>query len=153
MKRIKRVKEKIVLHPIMTLCIIILLTIILSGILTLFNVSAYYNKVSNSGTYVKELLTVENLFSLSGLKYIFSNAVSNFASFTPLSMLIISLIGIGIMDKSGFLDSFFYVLTKRASKKTVTFTLSLICILASIGGDLSFIILIPLAALLFKYGK
>jgi aminobenzoyl-glutamate transport protein len=137
----------------MTLCILILLTIIASGILTLFNVSANYNKVSNSGTYVRELVKVENLFSLSGVKFIFSNAVSNFASFTPLSMLIITLIGIGIMDRSGFLDSFFYVLTKRASKRTVTFILSLICILASIGGDLSYIVLIPLAALLFKYGK
>jgi aminobenzoyl-glutamate transport protein len=151
--KIRRIRDKIVLHPIMTLCILILLTIIASGILTLFNVSANYNKVSNSGTYVRELVKVENLFSLSGVKFIFSNAVSNFASFTPLSMLIITLIGIGIMDRSGFLDSFFYVLTKRASKRTVTFILSLICILASIGGDLSYIVLIPLAALLFKYGK
>jgi aminobenzoyl-glutamate transport protein len=153
MKRIRRVREKVVLHPIMTFCILILLTIIASGILTLFNVSANYSKISNSGTYVKELVTVENLFSLSGLKFIFSNAVSNFASFTPLSMLIITLIGFGIMDKSGFLDSFFYILTKRVSKRAVTFTLSLICILASIGGDLSYIVLIPLAANLFKYGK
>src|SRR5574344_921517 len=151
--RIKRIRDKIVLHPVMTFVILILITIILSGILTLFNVSATYNKVSNSGTYIKEWVYIENLFSLSGIKFIFSNAVSNFASFTPLSMLIITLIGIGIMDRSGFLDSFFYVLTKRASKRTVTFILSLICILASIGGDLSYIVLIPLAALLFKYGK
>ena len=151
--KIKRKYQKVMLHPIMTFCLLILVTIVLSGILSLFNASATYNRVSNTGTYVKELVHVENLFSLRGLKYIFSNAVSSFASFTPLSMLIITLIGFGVMDKSGFLDSFFYVLTKRVSKKVVTFTLSLICILASIGGDLSYIVLIPLAALLFKYGK
>src|SRR5574344_159096 len=151
--RIKRIRDKIVLHPVMTFVILILITIILSGILTLFNVSATYNKVSNSGTYIKEWVYIENLFSLSGIKYIFSNAVSNFASFTPLSMLIITLIGFGIMDKTGFLDSFFYVLTRHANRKVVTFVLSLVCILASIGGDLSYIVLIPLAALLFKYGK
>ncbi len=153
MKRIKRIREKIVLHPIITFCFLILGTIVLSGILTLFNVSATYNMITSNGSYVKELVTVENLFSLSGIKFIFSNAVSNFASFTPLSMLIITLFGIGIMDKSGFLDSFFYVLTRKVSKKTVTFVLSLICILSSIVGDLSFIVLIPIAALLFKYGK
>jgi len=153
MKRIKRVREKIVLHPIITFCILILITIVLSGILTLFNVSSTYNTISNNGSYVKELVTVENLFSLSGLKFIFSNAVSNFASFTPLSMLIITLFGFGIMDKSGYLDSLFYVLTKKVSKKAVTFVLSLVCILSSIGGDLSYIVLIPLSALLFKYGK
>ena len=131
MKRIRRVREKIVLHPIMTFCILILLTIITSGILTLFNVSASYNTISTNGSYVRQFVFVENLFSLSGLKYIFSNAVSNFASFTPLSMLIIILIGFGIMDKSGFLDSLFYILTKNANKRVVTFILSLICVLLS----------------------
>ena len=126
MKRIRRVREKIVLHPIMTFCILILLTIITSGILTLFNVSASYNTISTNGSYVRQFVFVENLFSLSGLKYIFSNAVSNFVSFTPLSMLIIILIGFGIMDKSGFLDSLFYILTKNANKRVVTFILSLI---------------------------
>ena len=151
--RIKRKYEKVMLHPIMTFCLLIFGTIILSGVLTLFNASATYSKVSNIGSYVSDSVYVENLFSLSGLKFIFSNAVSSFASFTPLSMLIITLIGFGVMDKSGFLDSFFYVLTKKVSKRVVTFSLSLVCILASIGGDLSYIVLIPLAAVLFKYGK
>ena len=65
----------------------------------------------------------------------------------------ITLIGIGIMDKTGFLDSLFYILTRKTNKKIVTFVLSFICILSSISGDLGFIVYIPLAALLFKYGK
>ena len=153
MKRIKKIRRKIVMHPVLTFCFLILITIIVSGILTLFNVSTFYYKVNNSGVFVKEFIKPENLFSLSGLKYIFSNAVSNFASFTPLSMLIITLLGFGIMEKSGFLDSLFYILTKRTNKKVATFTMSLICILASIGGDLSYVVLIPLSAALFKYGK
>lgn len=153
MKRIKKIRNKIVMHPVLTFCFLILFTIIISGILTLFNVSTFYYKVNSNGVLVKEFIKPENLFSLSGVKYIFSNAVSNFASFTPLSMLIITLFGFGIMEKSGFLDSLFYLLTKRISKKVVTFTLSFVCILASIGGDLSFVVLIPLSALLFKYGK
>ena len=153
MKRIRRIREKVVLNPIFSFCLLIFGVVILSGILTLFNASATYNVISSNGTYVKELVTIENLFSLSGVKFIFSNAVSNFAAFTPLAMLIITLFGIGIMDKSGYLDSLFYVLTKRISKRVVTFILSLVCILSSIGGDLSYIILIPIAALLFKYGK
>ena len=153
MKRIRRVRRKIVLHPIMTFVVLIFSTIILSGILNFLNVTTNYNKITAGGAVESVLVSVESLFSTSGIKFIFSNTVSNFASFTPLSMLLIVLIGIGIMDKSGFLDSFFYVLTKRVSKRVVTFSLSLICIIASIVGDLSFIVLIPLAALLFKYGK
>lgn len=153
MKKIKKVRDRIILHPIMSFIVLIIFTILLSGILNLFNVSTNYTKVNASGNYENVLVTVESLFNLSGIKYIFSNTVSNFSSFMPLSMLLITLIGIGIMDKSGFLDSFFHILTKKISKKTVTFSLSLICIVASIMGNISFIILIPLAALLFKYGK
>ena len=154
MKKIKRIRDKIILHPIMSFLILMLITIILSGILSLFDITATYNTVNNK-TFALEptMVAVENLFSLRGLKYIFSNTVSNFASFTPLSMLLITLLGIGIMDKTGFLDTLFYVLTRKLRKNVVTFILVLICILSSIGGDLFYIILIPISALLFKYGK
>ena len=54
---------------------------------------------------------------------------------------------------AGFLDTLFYVLTRKLRKNVVTFMLVLICILSSIVGDISYIVLIPIAALLFKYGK
>ena len=154
MKKIKKIREKIILHPIMTFLILTLITIVLSGILSLFDITATYSVV-NEKTNVLEntMVAVENLFSLRGIKYIFSNTVSNFASFTPLSMLLITLLGIGIMDKTGFLDTLFYVLTRKLRKNVVTFILVFICILSSIGGDLSYIVIIPIAALLFKYGK
>lgn len=154
MKKIKRIREKIVLHPIMSFLVLILITIGISGILALFDITETYNTVNiKSNSLETTMVAVENLFSLRGIKYIFSNTVSNFASFTPLSMLLITLLGIGIMDKTGFLDTLFYVLTRKLRKNVVTFMLVLICILSSIVGDISYIVLIPIAALLFKYGK
>ena len=102
MKRVKKIRDKIVLHPIMTFLILILVTVCISGLMSLFNITGSYSTI-NTKTHSLEstIVTVENLFSLRGLKYIFSNTVSNFASFTPLSMLLIILIGIGIMDKTG----------------------------------------------------
>ena len=87
--RIKRKYEKVMLHPIITFCLLIFGTIILSGVLTLFNASATYSKVSNIGSYVSDSVYVENLFSLSGLKYIFTTTVKNFANFAVLTNLII----------------------------------------------------------------
>ncbi|MBQ3021625.1 MAG: AbgT family transporter [Bacilli bacterium] len=154
MKKIRKIRDKVVLHPIMSFLILILLTICISGILSLFDVTGSYNIVNNKNFSLEEtLIAIENLFSLRGLKYIFSNSVSNFASFTPLSMLLITLLGIGIMDKTGFLDTLFYVLTRKIKKNVVTFVLVLTCIGASLIGDISYIILIPIAALIFKYGK
>ena len=154
MKKFRGFKEKILLHPIMAFLLMSGVVVLLSGILDLFDASVTYNKINiKTGNYESTLVTVESLLNLSGIKYIFSNTVSSFVSFTPLSMLLIVLIGIGIMDRSGFLDTMFFVLTKNVSKTTVTFILMLICILARLTGDLCFVTLIPLSALLFKYGK
>lgn len=154
MNKIRKIRDKVVLHPIMSFLILILITICVSGILSLFDITGSYSTVNTkSNTLESTMITIENLFSLRGLKYIFSNTVSNFASFTPLSMLLITLLGISIMDKTGFLDTFFYVLTRKLRKNVVTFILVLICILSSIAGDISYIVLIPISALLFKYGK
>lgn len=147
-------KEKIGLHPVMVLLLLCFITIIISGVLSFFNVQATYNRVSTiTGDYVVTTEAVTSLFNLSGLKYIFTTTVANFANFVVLSHLIIILLGIGIMVKSGFLKTVITMLTKKAKKTSVTYVWILICIIASIIGDLAYIIFIPLGALLFLYGK
>ncbi|MDE5539518.1 MAG: AbgT family transporter [Bacilli bacterium] len=150
-----RLKEKITLDPIMTLLILIAITIVISGFLSLLGVQVNYNTIANDVTleYTQGLASVSSLFSLSGLKYIFSTTVSNFVAFTPLSSLIIILIGIGVMEKSGFLKTTITLLTKKAKKNTVTFVIVLTCLLSSIIGNLPYVIMIPLSAIIFTYGK
>ena len=150
----RNLKERITLDPIMTLLVLIVLTIVVSGFLSLLGIQVTYNSITDSVTfnYTQSLVSVESLFSLSGLKYIFTTTVSNFVSFKPLSSLIIILIGIGVMEKSGFLKTVITLLTKKAKKTTVTFVLVLICVLSSIMGDLPFVVFIPLSALIFIYG-
>ena len=99
--RKRNLKDRITLDPIMTLIILIVLTIIVSGFLALLGIQVNYNTIANDVTleYTQNLVSVESLLSLSGLKYIFTTTVANFVSFTPLSSLIIILIGIGVMEK------------------------------------------------------
>ena len=147
-------KEKITLNPVMTFLILILLTIVLSGFLNLIGFEATYNKIDiTTGEYVATSESVESLLSLSGIKYIFTSTVSSFTAFTPLSMIIIILIGIGIMEKSGFLKTTFTILTKFCKKYTITFWIVFISVMMSITGDLGYVIMIPLSALLFSYGR
>ena len=76
--------EKMTLHPIMTLLILFGITIVLSGILSFIGAQVTYNKVdANLLEYSPATIQVNSLFSLSGLKYIFTNTVLNFVSFTP----------------------------------------------------------------------
>ena len=147
-------KEKITLNPVMTLIILIGAVILLSGILSLLGIGANYDKIDvKTGEVVATSENVTSMLSLSGLKYIFTSTVSNFTSFTPLSSLIIILIGIGIMEKSGFLRTVFTIMTKYFKKYTITFWLILVSIIFSIVGDIGYVVMIPIAGLLFYYGR
>lgn len=150
----KKRRTKVGLHPVMFFLIFCVVTVILSGILRLFNVQVAFNKVSSvTGELQVTSEAVNSLLSIGGIKHIFTTTASGFANYAVLSNLIIILLGIGIMDKSGFLKTFTMVITKNAKKKTVTFFLVLIAIISSIIGDLSYVITIPLGALIFLYAK
>ena len=147
-------KMKKSLHPIMTFLILICIVIVVSGVLYLLDFSqTLYTINQTTLEYSVSTVTVQNLFSFEGLKYIFSSTVANFVSFAPLSTLIIVLMGFGVMEKSGFLKTAITALTKKMKRNTVTFLLIFISIITSVFGDLSYIILLPLSALVFKYGK
>ncbi len=151
---VNKLKEKMTLHPIMTILILIGATIIISGILSVLGIQVTSKKISTTSLeYNTFIAEVSSLFSLSGLKYIFTSTVSNFIAFAPLSSLLIILIGIGVMEKSGFLRVVITLLTKNAKKYNVTFTLVLISLILGFIGDLSYIIILPIAAILFEYGK
>jgi aminobenzoyl-glutamate transport protein len=146
-------KKRKRISPVMTFIILTFITILLSGILHLLNVQSEYTTISNTGTLVNNIIEVDSLLSTGGLKYIVTHAVKNFMSFTPMSILVIVLIGIGVLEKSGFLKSFFTLLTKNSKKNTVTFILIFISLLLSLFGDIGFVIMLPIGALLFKYGR
>lgn len=153
MKKIRK-NERQKLHPLMSYVLLCFIVILISGILKGLDTQAtFYTVNSTTFSLIPKTEVVNSLLNISGIKYIFTNTVANFANFTVLSNLIIILMGIGIMDKSGFLQTAITLTTKKLKKKTVTFIFSLLCIIASLFGDLSYLVFIPLGALLFYYGK
>ena len=82
----KRLKlKKFYLHPVTTFIILTLVVIVLSGILSLLQMQATYTSLNTkTGQLQTTLITVENLFSFDGIKYIISNASKNFISFTSI---------------------------------------------------------------------
>lgn len=148
------IKAKKTITPILTFIILTFIVIIVSGILSFFNVQTEYSTVNTvTNELTNNVVQIENLFSETGFKYILSHAVSDFVSFAPLSMLLITLIGIGVLEKTGFLKTVFILLTKNAKKNTITFTLIFISLMFSLVGDLGFVVMLPIGALLFKYGR
>lgn len=139
--------------PIFVFIILTFVTIVLSFVLSLFNLQAEYSTINTyTNTLQNNVIQVENLLSFSGVKYILTNTVSNFVNFEPLSMLIIILIGIGVLEKSGFAKTFFTLITQNARKYTITFCLVFLSVLSSTFGNIGFVLLLPISAICFKYG-
>jgi len=142
--------KKFYLHPVSTFMILTVGILILSWILSLLQTQATYNIVNiNTKDLEPTLVTIENLLSFEGLKYIISNASRNFLSFAPLGTLLISLIGLTIAEGSGFIET----LTKRHFSKipkiVFTFIIIFLATISSLINEVGYAILIPLVALVY----
>lgn len=146
--------KKFNIHPIFMFIILTIVVVILSGIFSVLQIQATYNKI-NANTLELEtvLLTVENLLNYDGLKFIISNAAKNFAGFTPLSNLLISLIGLSVAYATGLIDAFTKRITLNIDNKKLTFIIILIATISSLINDVGYVILIPLSALIFSANK
>lgn len=155
MKEKKKFKlKKFYFHPVTTFIVLTGIVILLSGILSLFEVQATYNKLDPAtGTLQKTLVTVESLFNYNGIKYIISDSAKNFISFTTLSTLLISLIGLSVAQATGFFDTFIKRVLIKIDNKKITFFLILLATISSLINEIGYVILIPLSAVIFLKNK
>lgn len=142
--------KKFYFHPITIFLFSILIVVILSAFLSFFEMQATYNTVNATTNELEPtLVTVENMLSFDGIKFIISNAAKNFLSFGPLGTLLISLIGLTIAEATGFIETLSRRCFKKIPKSTLTFLLILIATISSLINEVGYAILIPLAALIY----
>lgn len=143
--------KKFKLYPITSFIIMTIFIVILSGILSLFDVQATYNKIDLNNIELKStLVVVKNMLSYDGIKYILSNAATNFISFTPLSMMLISLLGISVAVSSGFFDVFIKRNFAEVNSRVITFMLLFLSIISSLINEVGYAVLIPLGAIFYQ---
>ncbi len=142
--------KKFYFHPITIFIILSILIVLLSGIFSTLEMQATYNTINvNRKELEPTLVAVENLLSFDGLKFIISNATVNFLSFGPLSMLLLSLIGLTVAEGSGFIETLSRRHISKIPKSTLTFIVLLISVASSLINEVGYAILIPLTALIY----
>ena len=150
MRKTKMKFKKFTFHPITSFILLTFGVMILSSILAFFEVQASYSTINSTSLSLENtLVAVEGLFNFEGFKFLISNAARNFVSFTPLSTLLIGLIGLSVAHASGFIDTFIKRGTLNLNNRTITFILIFIATLSSIINEVGYVILIPLSALIF----
>jgi len=146
--------KKFNIHPIIMFIILTFVTVLISGILSILQIQTTYNSIDPNTLEMKTVLvSVKNMLNYEGLKFIISNAAKSFVGFTPLSNLLIALIGLSVAHASGFIDAFTRRVTLNIDNKKLTFMIILIATISSIINDVGYVILIPLSALVFSANK
>lgn len=150
----KRRLRKFNLHPTTTFILLTILLIVISWFLSKLNIQSSYTVIdANTLETETTIVKVENLLSSSGFKFIISNAASNFASFSAFITLMVALIGLSVAHASGFIKAFIRRNTLKVNNKVITFLIILLGIFSSLVNDVGYVILIPLAALIFVANK
>ena len=136
-------------HPIALFALLALFIVILSAICAALGVSATGELISG-GELKETTVTAVSLLTKDGLAYIFSHAVSNFTSYAPLGMVLVAMLGVGVAEQSGLLNT----LLKRAVQVTpralITPMLVFLGVMSNIASDAGYVILIPLGAMMFR---
>lgn len=97
-----------------------------------------------------ETVVAQSLLSSAGIAWMLGSAIDNFTQFAPVGSALIAILGIGIAEKSGLLGCLLRAVVIAAPQKLLGFFVVLAGVLSSIAADAGYVVLIPLAALVFK---
>jgi aminobenzoyl-glutamate transport protein len=129
-------------HPATLFALFAVITLIISGVAHYFNWQAVH-----PGTM--ETIEPVNLLSIEGLHRILLNMVENYTSFAPLGIVMVALLGIGIAESSGLISAAIRLLVLSAPKRLLTFILVMSGALSNMASDIGYVLLIPLAGVIF----
>ncbi len=129
-------------HPATLFGLMALLVLIFSAL-----AAATHWTTIHPGT--KELIEPVNLLSKYGIHRILTDMVVNFTSFAPLGIVMVAMLGIGIAESSGLIGAVIRLIVLSSPKKLLTFVLVLAGILSNAASDVGYVLLIPLAGIIF----
>lgn len=139
--------KKLNVGPIMLIIVFSAILLLLSFILNKIGFKGY---LIDPETNEKTIVTVNNIFSTTGLKYLFSSTVLKFSLIEPLAILIMSFISLSILDASGLLNHLLKPF-KNIKSNYITFIILFVSIISSFFGEYSYAIILPLFGLVYKY--
>lgn len=138
---VERVGNKLP-HPFMLFLILIVITMALSSIFSFFNISEVHPSTG-------ETVAIKSLLSKDGILWILSSFLNNFVGFNPLGLVLVMTFGIGLAEEVGFVFTSLKKLVLGVPKSLITYTVIFVGIMGNIASDAAFVVIPPLAAMIF----
>lgn len=129
-------------HPATLFALLAILILIFSKIAYLVDFQAIH-PVTN------ELVTTNDLLTKEGLHRILLEMVDNYTSFAPLGIVMVALLGLGIAESSGLISAAIRLIVLKSPKRMISFIIVLTGILSNIASDLGYVLIIPMAGIIF----
>ncbi|MFL0810114.1 MAG: AbgT family transporter [Agarilytica sp.] len=120
----------------------LVLVLLLSALFAQFEISAIDPR---SG----EALQIHNLLTGERLADFLSRMVSIFANFTPLGVVLVAMLGVGVAEHSGFIHALIRRMMDVTPAKLLTPSIVLIAIVSHTATDAGYVLVIPLAGIVF----
>lgn len=139
--RIERLGNRLP-HPFMLFVYLALLVAVASTVLAVLGVQ-FDDPASGDVLAVRGILTYE------GVQYMLESTISNFVEFPPLGLVLGVMLGIGVAQQTGLLESAIKKTILNTPAAAVTYVVILVGIVGNLASDAAFVIIPPLAALVF----
>jgi aminobenzoyl-glutamate transport protein len=101
-------------------------------------------------TQVEEILRPVNLLTSDGIYWAISSMIDNFMQFPPLGIVLVGMLGIGVAERTGLIATLLKLFMLITPAQLLTPAMVFIGVMSSLASDAGYVVLPPLAALLFK---
>ncbi len=129
-------------HPATIFALLAVFVILLSTL-------TYWIGTSAVHPVYESIVTVNNLLSADGLRWMYTNILDNFLRFPPLGYVLVVMVGIGLAEGTGLFAVMIRSLVLSAPPKLITYAIVLAGIISGLAVEAGYVILIPLGAMLF----
>ncbi|MBT2582420.1 AbgT family transporter [Planococcus sp. ISL-109] len=130
-------------HPVTLFAGLAILVLIISAVLANLGISVEHPGQEG------EIVEVKNLLNAEGIQYIFGSMVSNFIGFAPLGVVLVTMLGIGVAERTGLISALLRGFVLSIPKYLITGGLVFAGIMASVASDAGYVVLPPLGAVIF----
>ncbi|MGP1346476.1 MAG: AbgT family transporter [Phycisphaerales bacterium] len=96
------------------------------------------------------VLRAVNLLTPDNLYWALESMVDNFMAFPPLGIVLVGMLGIGVAERTGLIGTLLKVFMIITPSQLLTPAMVFLGVMSSLGMDSGYVVLPPLAALLFK---
>ncbi|WP_268744124.1 AbgT family transporter [Aeromonas diversa] len=96
-----------------------------------------------------EAVVVNNLLTGAALADFLANMVTTFTSFAPLGIVLVAMLGVGVAEQSGFIDTGLKKLLRVTPARLLTPMLILVAIVSHTAADAGYVLVIPIGGIIF----